>query len=188
MWLILLKPSLWLLIVYILLSVLFLIFFKQIKRHGLRSFLITSYFCISLFSITLLWSTLWALSLGERWEFLRQSSVNTSENVRILTLLHKSNAQNVDLYLYKSVTHNLENEIDVLLPIANDYLKRNKSIEWRLHDWLYNDMKETIFRRDLPSVVQYRKIHPQVWDHGPYDLVMTTYSEETATPERLNNN
>ena len=184
MWMILLAPTWSLFVVCILLSLLVLIFLKQIRRPRLRIVLMATYFCISLLCLGVIFGFRWGLDLGMQWEFLRQSSVNTSENVRILTLLEKSDARQVDPFSYQGVMHNLENEIDFLLPFANDYLAGKGSLERRLHDLLLGDLTETTFPRDLPAVVQYRKTHPPVWDHGPYDLVMETYSGGAAAPEK----
>jgi len=150
MWMILLAPTWSLFVVCILLSLLVLIFLKQIRRPRLRIVLMATYFCISLLCLGVIFGFRWGLDLGMQWEFLRQSSVNTSENVRILTLLEKSDARQVDPFSYQGVMHNLENEIDFLLPFANDYLAGKGSLERRLHDLLLGDLTETTFPRDLP--------------------------------------
>jgi hypothetical protein len=119
---------------------------------------------------------MWA---GVSAENLRRSSVNTAEDVRILSLLQKSNAEQIDQNHYHWVTHNLENEIDALLPVANDYLSNRKSLGWRLQDLWFGDMTTVCFPRDLPCVVQYRKTHPPIWDHGTFEVVMRNYADET---------
>jgi hypothetical protein len=168
---------------YALLSALVVILFRQIGRTWLKSTLITLYFCTTVFACVLLVACFFAFLAGGRAEDLRQSSVETSENVEILTLLRKSNASDIDPEQFYTVTHNLENEIDALLPIANHYLLNRGALCWKLSEWWGGlGRMEQVFERDLPSVVQYRENHPPVSDHGPYDSVMKTYRKPNTAP------
>jgi hypothetical protein len=169
-----LRPILFGVTVYTLFSALVVLVVKQIKWSWLRASLITLYFTTTVFVFVLTVGVLFAFLAGNRAEYLRQSSVDTAESVRILTLLRKSDAARVDPMLYSWVAHNLENKIDWLLPIADDYLSNRQSPMWKLHNLLRGDMTGT-FERDLPLVVAYRKSHPPVSNHGSYDLLMRRY-------------
>jgi hypothetical protein len=178
MWLI--TPTLWLIAVYVLFSILIVILLRQLKSTSLKASLLTLYFCGTIFAYLLVNVGYYAFLCGRVSEDLRRSSVATAEDVRTLLLLQKSNAREANSNLYWWVTHNLENEIDGLLPVANDYLSNSNSLCWRLQDWWFHvDVREVCFERDLPLVVRYRESHPPVWNHGPYDLIMKRYKEPT---------
>lgn len=164
-------------IVYALFSLLLIIFLLKLKRVWLKSSLITLYFCLTIFAFIFYLGMTFVFYAGVSSEDLRRSSVTTKSNVKILMLLHKSNAKEIDPGLYKTVTHNLENEIDCLLPVANEYLTNPEALKWQFKDAWLGDMRTICFPRDLPTVVNYRKSNPPVWDHGSYELVMKTYDK-----------
>ncbi len=167
-------------IAYALFSILLIIFMRKIRYVWLKSSLITLYFCVTIFTLILYSGMRYSFYAGESCENLRRSSVATAESVRILYLLHKSNAKEIAPGHYGWVAHNLENEIDSLLPVANDYLANKDSIRWRLvQKWGIGNMEGICFPRDLPSVVEYRKNNPPVYDHGKYDLVLSKYEKKT---------
>lgn len=164
-------------VVYALFSLLVIIFLLKLKHIWLKSSMITLYFCLTIFALIFYLGMTFVFYAGIDSENLRRSSVTTKSNVKILTLLHKSNAKEIDPTLYRTVTHNLENEIDWLLPVANDYLANPGALKWHFKDAWLGDMRTICFPRDLPTVVRYRKSNPPVWDHGSYELVIKNYNK-----------
>ncbi|MBI2437961.1 MAG: hypothetical protein HYV36_04010 [Lentisphaerae bacterium] len=174
------NPTLFTVTFFVFLSTLIVMILEQIRWTWLRSSLITQYFCLVVFAFILIRAMDYSHGTGWIMEELRRSSVATAENVRILKLLRSSNAVEVNSNQYKWVVHMLEHEIDCLLPVANDYLVNRLSLRWRFPDYLWGDTYMTVcFQRDFPSVVEYRKTHPPVWNHGHYEEVMRKYAEET---------
>ncbi len=172
---------------YALFSTLLILFVRKIKIVWLKSSLITLYFCITIFSLILYAGMRYSFYAGESFENLRRASVATAENVRILNLLHKCNAKEIAPDHYGWVTYHLENEIDCLLPYANDYLENKKNVKWKIvRLWGIGDMEEICFPRDLPNVIGYRQTNLPVSNHGKYDLLSEKYKEQTSLSKSLN--
>lgn len=154
------KPTLPGVAIYVLVSALAVIFLRKISAPWIKSSLITAYFCLTL-AAWLLWCSMrYAVFVGVRSEWLRQSCIDTAEAVRILTLLGKANAAEADPALHQMVTNRLNQKIDWLLPIADNYLADRGALRWRLQDaWVLGDVTP-LLDRDIPGVLAYRAEHP----------------------------
>ena len=159
---------------------------KRFKAASVKATLITLYFCLTLSVFFFVNAVFFSFMAGKAAADLRQSSVQTAKDVRILRLLRESNAAETNSDAFRTVTNDLEREINVLLPVANHYLTNRRLLVWRLNDWLCSPMDES-FRRDLPAVVEYREFHPVAPNDGSFNTLMTKYRRphnlaDTAKP------
>ncbi|MBI3985873.1 MAG: hypothetical protein HY343_03060 [Lentisphaerae bacterium] len=184
------NPTLVTVTFYVVLSALIVMILKPIKRAWLRSSLITLYFCVTVFAFILMQAMDYSYGTGFIMGELRRSSYAPAENVRILELLRSSNAGEVNANQYAWAVHNLEFEIDWMLPLANDYLVNRSSFRWRLSEYISkffwgDEANMARFQKNLPSVVEYRETHPAVRKHGSYDYIMKTYTNPNQASQSI---